>query len=122
VSGSGTLAFGNSSSITGGYSLTMSGSGGTLILSGTDTYTGGTNVTAGTLIVTSNAALPDGGTLTVGAGGTLIFDPSAAGSPVTNTASVVAVPEPSTLVLLGAGAVALITYRWRHRRMKSVRI
>jgi len=34
-------------------SLTMTASNGTLILSGSDTYTGGTIVTAGTLDVTS---------------------------------------------------------------------
>ena len=67
VIGSGTLAFGKSSSITGGYTLTMSGVGGTLILSGTDTYTGGTVVTSGTLILTSNTAIASGTSLTVGA-------------------------------------------------------
>ncbi len=70
VSGSGTLAFGESSSITDNgnqYSLTMSGAAGCFILSGSDSYSGGTNVSAGTLIVTSQTALPDGSALSVGA-------------------------------------------------------
>jgi autotransporter-associated beta strand protein len=86
---------------------------GTLILSGSDSYTGGTTVNAGTLILTSNTAIPDGTSLTVGAGGTVIFDPSVAGTPVVGSAasSVAAVPEPGTLVLLTAGAALLALYR-----------
>ena len=41
-------------------------SGGTVTLSGTNTYAGATAVTYGTLIVTSAASLPDGSNLTVG--------------------------------------------------------
>ena len=51
---------------------------GIMTLSGTDTYTGGTTVEAGTLIVNSSAALPNGTNLTVDAGGTFVFDPSQA--------------------------------------------
>jgi len=116
VSGSGNLAFGNSSSITGSYSLTMSGTGGTLIFSGTDSYSGGTNVNAGMLIVTSSTALPSGSSLIVGAGGTFIFDPSMAASPVMVSSGAAAVPEPSTSFLLGIGAVGLVAYGWRRRR------
>ena len=149
VSGSGTLVFGDSSSITetgggapGGFplvgagrSLTMSGAGGTLILSGTNSYTGGTNADAGTLYVTDSQAIADGTSLTVGAGGTFIFDPSqaaagravaaedgsratpaagAAGHPVLR---VTAVPEPAAAALLlaalssAAGASALMLGR-----------
>ena len=118
VSGSGTLAFGNSSSITGSYSLTMSGSGGTLILSGSDNYTEGTNVTAGTLIVIYNTALPTGSSLTIGAGGTVIFDPLAAGTPVVASA-IATVPEPSTLALLGVDAIGLLGCGWRRARWFS---
>ena len=49
-------------------------SGGTETLSGINTYTGGTTVAAGTLIVTTPAALPDKANLIVGAGGTTIFN------------------------------------------------
>ena len=62
--------FGTASSIAdygSGFSLTMSGAGGELILSGSDMYTGGTSVTAGMLEVTTAAALPDGTSLTIGA-------------------------------------------------------
>ena len=84
-----------------------------LILSGTNTYTGGTDVEAGTLVLTSNTAIADGTSLTVGADATLIFDPSAAGAPVTNSAAAAAVPEPGSLALLIAGAALLAMYRKR---------
>ncbi len=88
---------------------------GTLILSGSDTYTGGTTVDAGTLIVASGAALPDGTSLTVGAGGVVLFDPSADLAPVLDGQLLVvspdpaltAVPEPETLVLLAVSALLL---------------
>ena len=86
-----------SGSISGTGPLTMSGTNGTLILSGTGLYTGGTIVNAGILAVTTSTAIPDNQSLTVGAGGTLIFDPSysagtiqgmsLAASPVTARAS-----------------------------------
>ena len=80
VSGSGTLAFGGGSiKESGSHLLTMSGDGGTLILSGTDNYSG-TIVTAGTLDAISSIALPGGSSLTVGAGGTFIFGPAVAGA------------------------------------------
>jgi len=119
-SGSGTLAL--SGSISGTGPLTMSGTNGTLILSGTGLYTGGTIVNAGILAVTTSTALPDGYSLTVGAGGTLIFDPSYSGSSIIATpiSSFVAspvspVPEPSTLALLAAGLVVGFGV-WRRRK------
>ena len=71
-----------SGSLSGSGSLTKIGSG-DLILSGNNTYNGGTTVIAGTLILTSSNALPDGN-LTIGAGGTLIFDPSVVAAPASN--------------------------------------
>ena len=56
-----TLCFGTTGSITDGganMSLTMNASNGTLILSGSNTYGGGTNVTAGTILATRTASLP----------------------------------------------------------------
>ena len=95
---------------TAAHGMTKDGPG-ILVLSGSNSYTGGTNVDAGTLIAVSGTALPDGTSLTVGAGGTFIFDPSAAGSPVSNSAAAVAVPDPGTLALLIAGAALLVMYR-----------
>jgi len=104
-------------------SLTKLGLG-TLVLSGTNNYSGGTVVNAGILAITSSSALPDGHRLTVGAGGTLIFDPSFSGSPVQGMSSIAAssvavnpVPEPGTLALLFAGLVVGLGV-WRRGRKK----
>ena len=96
------LTFGTASSITdngAGYSLTMSGSGGKLVLSGSDSYTGGTFVTAGTLEVTAASALPGGTSLTVGSS-TSIFEPLE-GAEAAGSAEVSTVPEPSDLRATG---------------------
>ena len=69
-----TLTFGSASSITdngGGFSLTMSGTGGTLVLGGTNTYSGGTTVSGGTLVGASAYALPAASRLTIAAAGTV---------------------------------------------------
>jgi autotransporter-associated beta strand protein len=96
---------------------------GTLILSGSDTYTGGTTVDAGILEVSSSNGLPYGGGLTVGSGGTLTFGPAGfatnfASSPAMEplaSVAVSAVPEPGTLVLILAGlaSLGLLTLRRR---------
>ncbi len=78
----------------GSHALTLSGAG-SLVLSGTNNYTGGTFVTGGTLVVTASSALPNGGALTIGAGGTLIFDPSVQASPSASVA-VTSVPIASS--------------------------
>ncbi len=51
--------------------LSLAFSGGALDLSGTNTYSGGTTITAGTLQVGSTAALPGTGLLTINSGGLL---------------------------------------------------
>ena len=56
-----------------GFSLTLGG-GGTLVLSGANSYNGGTTVSAGTLILSNSSAIAAYTNLTIGAGGTLIFD------------------------------------------------
>jgi autotransporter-associated beta strand protein len=69
-----TLSLGSASSITdngGGFSLTMSGTGGSLVLGGSNTYTGGTTVSGGTLVVASAYALPAASRLTISAAGTV---------------------------------------------------
>ena len=112
-----TVGFGTASSITdnsAGYSLTMSGAGGTLILSGSDSYSGGTIVEAGTLIATNSEALPDGSSLFVG--NASLF-PSF--SPITSAATATPVPEPGTMSLVGAVVAAL---RWPIRARGVVRL
>jgi fibronectin-binding autotransporter adhesin len=101
--------------------LSLSLSGGTLTLSGTNSYTGGTTVADGTLILTSAEAISDGTSLTVG--NALAF-PAApvpcavAGLPTepqSLSAAITPVPEPGTLILLVAGAAMLAMYRKRRR-------
>ena len=70
---------------------------------------------AGTLLVNNSGALPAGSSLTVGAGGTLIFDPSATGVPLAGgTRLVEPVPEPGTWALLLAGLVVGLAAWRRH--------
>ncbi len=71
---------------------------GLLVLSGDNSYGGGTIVTAGTLQVTAPSALLDGSSLTVG--DAAAFTTAATPATVPATQGVVAVPEPGTLVLL----------------------
>ena len=93
----------------GGMTLTLDGPG-TLVLSGTaNSYTGGTYVDEGTLIVNNSGAIYDGASLTVGAGGVFIFDPSVIAAPgktasggAVSLTMVSAVPEPGTITLLVA--------------------
>ncbi len=125
VSSSGVLGIsGNVSDDGDQRSLTLAGDGsGQLILSGSNNYGGGTTVGAGTLIVNNSAALPDGSSLTVGAGGTFIFDPSMAGAPAVALDSLpvspgagAAVPEPGILTLLGVAGIIASVATWRRRR------
>ena len=110
----GTLADGPTNTL----ALALTG-GGELVLAGTDTYSGGTTVEAGTLAIASNTALPDGSSLIVGAGGTFLFDPSAAFAPASASAvspqGAAAVPEPAAGALLVAAAMAGLI-GWRRRR------
>jgi len=115
-----TVTFGDGvgSSNTGG--LVKIGNGG-LVLSGTNSYTGGTTVEAGTLYLTGTDSILPGSPLTVLEGGTVIFDPSAILlSPVTAgavTSPISSVPEPGTLALLvAATAVGCIAVRGGRRR------
>jgi autotransporter-associated beta strand protein len=102
-----------------GMALVKTGSG-TLTLSGTNTYQGGTVVGDGTLILTNNEAIADGTSLIVG-------DPSAFAAPIVpnvvtglqtepTAAAIAPVPEPGALALLAAGAIGLVGYRLRRRR------
>jgi hypothetical protein len=74
-------------------------------------------------VVAAGSALPSGTSLTIGAGGTFVFDPSVAGAPVSGgqavaaspAGSVAAVPEPGTVALLIAG-LAVGFGVWRKRK------
>jgi autotransporter-associated beta strand protein len=115
VTGSGSMLFASSSSIAdngAGLSLTLNASGGTLVLSGSDSYSGGTYVQAGTLVVTNPAGIADGINITIG--DATLFPVSAAAAP-----AVTPVPEPATPVLLAAGASMLLLWRSRGRRRRS---
>ncbi len=127
LSGSG----GNGNINTAGYAVTFSGalSGpgglnkvgpGTLVLSGSNDYQGGTDVMAGTLEITDADALPDA-SLTIAPGGTFIFDPSqAVAVPITSSVAAPTnpVPEPCTLALLTVAICGAALYETRLRRAK----
>jgi fibronectin-binding autotransporter adhesin len=101
----------------GPISLVLSGNG-QLVLSGTNSYTGGTIVSGGTLIADSPYALPDGSSLTVGAGASSLFGTAAVGtgSAVSSGASVSVVPEPGTLALCLAGLIVACGVLRRKKR------
>ena len=116
----GTLTDGNNGQE---LALLMDGQG-TLILSGSNSYSGGTEVEAGTLIAASKGAIPGGTSLIVGAGGTFLFDPTQAFAPLSGSATASphglgAVPEPGSLPLLAAGALAAMFGVWRTKRKGS---
>ena len=86
-----------------------------------NSYTGGTVVSGGELVLTDAGAIADETSLTVGAGGTLIFDsayPSAA--PIHNSyapAQINPVPEPGSLALLSIAVCGAAVYQ----RLRSQR-
>ena len=104
----------------GSVSLLKEGDG-TLILSGSDSFSGGICVTDGTLVFTRGRALPTGSDLTIGnasAFGTMGSDLSVSDTPLGETASVAPVtpvPEPTTLAMFVAGALALVVVALRRR-------
>jgi autotransporter-associated beta strand protein len=99
--------------ITGSTSLVLSG-GGDVTLDNTNTYTGGTFVNSGTLIVDSPAGIESGTNLSVGSM-TSLFTPAPTVPDGIAGSSVAAVPEPSTLALLAAG-MAIVGFRAARRR------
>jgi autotransporter-associated beta strand protein len=107
ISGTNTLTV--NGQISGSAKLSKDGPG-ALILSGSNIYSGGTSVLAGTLIVSHADGLLNGSSLTVGAGASAIFG----GAVLPQRAA--PVPEPGTLLLLVAGAVLSTLYRKRRQR------
>ena len=85
--------------------------GGSLTLSGTNSYTGGTIVSGGTLNVTSSYGIADGTNITVG---DATFFPAAV-VPTAAGAAVSPVPEPTTLALLIASAAGGLLWTARRR-------
>ncbi len=98
-----------------GGALMKEGSG-LLVLSGSNSYTGGTVIEAGTLQVTAAAVLPAGTNLIVGADATSLFGGTVSGSPSEGGAALAGpasygapaepVPEPGTCMLFIAALCA----------------
>jgi autotransporter-associated beta strand protein len=101
---------------TGSGTVSLEGPG-MLILSGTNSYTGGTFVWDGTLQVSSSAALADGSSLSVGSNlGAFGLTPAVALAAPGATA---AVPEPAALALLAVAGI--VAAAWRRRRSKKLK-
>jgi autotransporter-associated beta strand protein len=100
--------------ISGTGTLTQAGTG-TLVLSGTNSYSGGTFVTSGTLEIAGADALPSGRNLTIAARGRVVLR----GGLNTASAPIVAVPEPSSLALLGAVVLGVAAYAWSASRSSA---
>jgi fibronectin-binding autotransporter adhesin len=96
---------------------------GTLILTGTSLFSGGTFVSAGILVLDSPSSLEDGSSLTVGQGASAIFSPGVAAELPTEPppAGVAAVPEPGTLLLLVVAVlgIAAISGSLRRQQVRS---
>jgi hypothetical protein len=100
-----------------GNSLTVNGPSAVLVLSGSNTYQGGTDVFSGTLVAISPAAIRDGTNLNVGIDAGAIFGPVVSGRQVASIASAVSpVPEPGALALLAAATTLVLWHRWRRLR------
>jgi autotransporter-associated beta strand protein len=109
----------------------ISGSGalaltsGTLTLSGTNTYTGGTDVLGGRLVVTSPRAVENGTGLFVGSSNALfsqLVPASRESAPPTAgaTGEPTPIPEPGTLALFGVGVMTTVSVlRWRKQTTTS---
>jgi autotransporter-associated beta strand protein len=110
LSAQGKLAVSGPISETGGSASLLLAGNGVLTLSGTNSYSGGTTVTGGTLIVASPTSLRDGSSLTIGEA-SVFGSPIAVGTVSSNENggaehSTTAVPEPDTVALLAATAIA----------------
>ena len=87
---------------------------GKLVLSNSNTYSGGTNVIEGTLVLASPAALENGASLIVGASASSIVNIAATGSTFASIAAS-PVPEPGALALLSVAGIVAASV-WRRRR------
>jgi autotransporter-associated beta strand protein len=102
-----------------GDSLSVNNASAVLVLSGSgNSYTGGTTVTSGELIVGNPGGIADGTPLSVGSN--IAAFGAAVVPPANAAAAVMPVPEPSTLALLAlgtCGAVASLRKHLRRRRL-----
>jgi autotransporter-associated beta strand protein len=107
----------DSGSISGSGMALMKTGTGTLVLSGTNTYSGGTIVAAGKLMVTKPYAILDGSNLTIGANALTVFGAPTVGAPaVSGDSAPQPVPEPGALAILAALLFGAGT--WRIARKK----
>jgi autotransporter-associated beta strand protein len=94
--------------------------GGLLVLSGTNNYSGGTTVDGGTLILTDSEAIADGTSLTVGNpalfAAPVVPGPVVAGLQTEPSSPIAPVPEPCTLALAAAFFAGAAVYRRMRRR------
>lgn len=115
--GGGTLTL--NTSLTGGNNLTVgNGGGGNVVLAASNSYSGSTTLTAGTLTLANSAALPSGGTVTVAGNATLQASAAISGGTIANnmvinpsaTATVNLSSYNATLngVVSGNGALAVL--------------
>ncbi len=98
-----------------GASLLMTG-GGTLVLSGSDSYSGGTLVTAGELILADPTSMFHGSELIIGSSAAISRLRALTEEPPAGEPTAASVPEPSALSLLAAELLLLFGCRRRARR------
>lgn len=113
--GNNSLGGGSNSQITGGF--TKAG-GGTLVLSGDNSYTGGTNITAGTLRVVDSFSSTGRGPVTVNSTATLGGTGGILGQVTVNSGGFISPGTPTTAGQLtvdqGGGGMTLAgTYNWK---------
>jgi autotransporter-associated beta strand protein len=116
---SGTLL--NVAEINGGAAALVKSTTGTLVLTGTNTFTGGLRVADGTAILTNSGAVADGESLTVG-DASFFPAPVIPAAPVPAASAAAAVPEPGTAALLAmllAGAAVCLRGTGAARRRKQ---
>jgi autotransporter-associated beta strand protein len=111
-----------SGAITGPGALIKSGSGSLILSAPANSFSGGTTVLDGKLVVTNPGALADGSNLSVGANTWLFQGPivPAATSPLSGAISPSSVPEPTTpAIILAAAVVGAGAFRLKHRRVAT---
>ena len=100
--------------ISGAGGALMKDGSGMVVLSGSNSFTGGVTVEAGTLEALVSSAIPDGSRLTVGAEAALLFAPVLPATP--SAANAQTVPEPGTVALLIVVACGSAVYHRLRKR------